>query len=155
MRFLFFVLLLWATPALADWQYTKWGMTPDEVVAASGGTVHRVARQSGAQDTEVEVEGSYVAAGVEFEVKFLFVGDGSGLAVVELTSKAPMKCYDLKRPLDERYGPALGARISNGAMYDWQDAADGTSVSLADGHAVSPPMCVLSYQRRADRKSAL
>ncbi|MBI5940147.1 MAG: hypothetical protein HY859_06950, partial [Caulobacterales bacterium] len=29
--------LLAATPAAADWQWTKWGMTPSEVVSASDG----------------------------------------------------------------------------------------------------------------------
>ena len=31
-----------ASPAGAHWQYSKWGMTPDQVVAASKGTVQRV-----------------------------------------------------------------------------------------------------------------
>ncbi len=34
--------LLVPVDAHADWQFTKWGMTPDEVHAASSGTVLRM-----------------------------------------------------------------------------------------------------------------
>src|SRR5688500_6459757 len=34
-------LLLLTTNARADWQYTRWGMTPDEVLAASNGKAQR------------------------------------------------------------------------------------------------------------------
>ncbi len=35
-------LILAGSPALADWQYTRWGMTPNEVLAASEGAAVRL-----------------------------------------------------------------------------------------------------------------
>jgi hypothetical protein len=42
MRAVIAVALLWATPVHADWQYTKWGMTPEQVIEASGGRVSKI-----------------------------------------------------------------------------------------------------------------
>jgi hypothetical protein len=51
-----------ATPASADWEYTRWGMTAEQVISASGGQAHampasRRYRDGGGQ-FEITVEAS-------------------------------------------------------------------------------------------------
>jgi len=70
-------------PAAADWEYTKWGMTPEQVVKASSGAVlERKARSAGADSgLEIRAEGEFVSGPLRFDVSFGFDGNG-GLAFV-------------------------------------------------------------------------
>lgn len=79
-----------AAPAHADWQFTRWGMSLDEVVAAGEGRVARIAAdQVDAESTMVgtecraQINGPYELAGTTYsKVNLCF--DGTGLARVML-----------------------------------------------------------------------
>jgi hypothetical protein len=69
-RLAFSVLLSWlllATSALADWEYTRWGMSPDEVVASSNGKARRADPGRGRMG-EILPPGSGVLAAAETEI---------------------------------------------------------------------------------------
>ena len=70
--------------ASADWQYTKWGMTVDEVIAASNGKARKFTDP--AQNTDMETlqaVAPYVAGDFVFEAGFNFSKD-SRLRTVRL-----------------------------------------------------------------------
>ena len=65
----------YGSPTRADWQYTKWGMTPEQVVAASGGKAKRPDAAFLATHTDVSpVTGIFVLpSGERASVNFDFV----------------------------------------------------------------------------------
>ncbi|MFC3123839.1 hypothetical protein ACFOD4_02105 [Pseudoroseomonas globiformis] len=75
------MLALGPVPAAADWRYTRWGMTPDEVAAASGGTVQVVPVPEGmGQDPfRIAATGRFHAEGLEWDASFTFNTDGMGV----------------------------------------------------------------------------
>jgi hypothetical protein len=94
-----------ATPALADWQYTKWNMTPHDVVLASKGTVHTVEAKPGQRvfDADLLAEGTYDAAGFSFVSQFFF--DASNrLRAVKLVVDDTSRCGELEQKLQGIYG---------------------------------------------------
>lgn len=87
------------SPAHADWQYTKWGMSPEEVVAASNGKAHLV---SDAEATKYFRSAEYVIAlakgdhsadGEKFSVTFDFTRQAKRLQTVILKATDPSRCY--------------------------------------------------------------
>lgn len=82
--------LAMAAPAHADWQFTRWGMSVDEVLAAGEGRVARIpADQVEAESTMVgtqcrtQISGPYELAGTTYsKVNLCF--DATGLARVML-----------------------------------------------------------------------
>jgi hypothetical protein len=92
-----FVML--APQARADWEYTRWGMTPEQVVNASGGHVKLL---QGAEQRTVSpnmrhgARGTYSDGPVALQVRFTFDPlDGNGLNCV------------FYAVTDEQQGPAL------------------------------------------------
>jgi hypothetical protein len=70
--------------AQADWQFTKWGMTPEQVIAASGNKY-----EIDPEPTDPSVmlkKGDYEAGEYEFDIEFKFRANRQ-LAVVVLTIK--------------------------------------------------------------------
>jgi hypothetical protein len=71
--------LLLVTPAHANWQYTKWGMTPEQVIDASGNTVSKIpADQQRGKSRPGFVgllSGVYSTGDFSFRVDFQFVKD--------------------------------------------------------------------------------
>lgn len=97
---LFLLVLILSSPSFADWQYTKWGMTTEEVRAASNGTATAPAKPGhGFEDetTEGLLTAPYQAGRFSFNAEFLFSKDDHRLASVELhllqedVSKLPRK----------------------------------------------------------------
>jgi hypothetical protein len=60
-----FLALGFVSPAKADWQYTKWGMTPQQVAAASGGNAQLETDGRGCT-------GTYRVGKFKFDVTFEF-----------------------------------------------------------------------------------
>jgi len=70
----------------ADWQYTRWGMTLEEVVAASGGAAQPHAKDPKKNTSKVDTLATapYEAAGFIFRARFLFSRGEPKLARVDL-----------------------------------------------------------------------
>ena len=148
--------LLTAQPAIADWAYTRWGMSPDEVARASGGPVSTHARQAhySSEGHDALASGSYSAAGFEFDVHFLFSKDNRGLSHVTLSVRPVSRCTELLWTLKDIYGlpeeqadePASHgfAAIQVAAR---RDRLRGNHVSLLRiGPPDAPTLCNLTYR---------
>lgn len=75
-----------AVPAHADWEYTNWGMTPDQVVRASGGTAKLLAASEQKKDDDMKmvtkVGGDYAKDGLHLAIKFGFSTETDKLQMV-------------------------------------------------------------------------
>jgi hypothetical protein len=125
--------------AQADWQYTKWGMTKDQVIAASKGEARSlrpgddfVCAYTG-QNVMAIVPAKQIA-GERFNVSFCTTGNGR-LTNVALRSSAA-NFATMKRALISQYGAPLSDSRS-GTI--WNDKKTGNTITLADvaGVAVS------------------
>lgn len=72
-----------ATPAAADWRFTKWGMSPDEVKAAGGDQVVPWKKK---KPLPLAIMGPYEVGGVKFD-DVVFVFDDGKLTEVVLHTK--------------------------------------------------------------------
>lgn len=71
--------------ALADWQYTKWGMTAEEVIAASGGKARKFTDTGQDTDTErLQAITPYRTGDFAFEAGFMFSRKDGRLRSVRL-----------------------------------------------------------------------
>lgn len=132
--------LLIAPMAHADWQYTKWGMTPEQVVAASGGRAKLLPAKQRPRipPLETAASGEFQDGALELRTTFSFNIDGGGLACVfyGLTSEAGGEAF--KTSLISRYGqphsnsglPAIGLQTLN-----WKTATDEIDASFSKGDA--------------------
>jgi hypothetical protein len=98
---------IFAGKALANWQYTRWDMTPEQVVTASRGAAHTVPYDPGKSRTgrQCLVRGQYSIGDEVFDTYFCF-DDQRRLKVVllEINSPAPQQIESLKNALLTEYG---------------------------------------------------
>jgi hypothetical protein len=95
-----------APHARANWEYTKWGMTPEQVVGASKGAVKIVPAADRYKDDEHEIaaQGSHNDGPLHLDVGFMFDNKGGGLTCV-LYNATGEDAAVLKAILIKRYGP--------------------------------------------------
>jgi hypothetical protein len=105
---------LFATSAEANWQYTKWGMTPAQVITASHGAVGwRPVKNPKADGRANEVGGSYIADNRTFDVSFDF--RNGRLSSVALETDM---CATLLPDLETKYGePQI---LADGSFPEWR-----------------------------------
>ena len=85
------------TPALADWQYTQWGMSPAEVQAASNGTaVANQDRRLDADDLTAGLTAFYRGDKRPFTAVFLF-DTGGKLSAVNLNPTDRISCDPIRQ----------------------------------------------------------
>ncbi len=142
-------LVLSNAPAFADWQYTKWGMTPDDVSEASEGTAVL-------PDTAIELVGSnppvhlltapYALAdgSLQFQAHFFF-HDSQSLEMV-LLEPFVQDCVTVYRRLEETYGHGIRHRDQIISSAKWFDRENGNVVFFAE---ISDTSCSLRYRRFA------
>jgi hypothetical protein len=92
------MVILMCSPALADWQYTKWGMTKEQVVEASKG-------QATPTGTKGALVAPYEGGGYQFQASFGFDKTG-GLSSVGLELKDGSHAIGLRNALLGKYGKA-------------------------------------------------
>ena len=120
-------------PALADWQYTRWGMSPDEVKKASDdAAVENPDRGLDADGLKAQLVAPYQGATVPFSAVFLF-GIRDRLAVVTLNPRDPASCARLPGALQAHYGPPLASQdIGKGKSARWNDYGNDNVVNFLD-----------------------
>ncbi len=98
--------LLTTSPARADWQYTKWGMTPEQVVAASGGKAELLPaqRRPPIPSLETVASGEFQDGALTLRTTFSFNAVG-GLACVFYGVTSHDGDAAFKSSLVSRYGP--------------------------------------------------
>jgi hypothetical protein len=130
-----------STPTQAHWQWSRWGMTPVQVVAASGGTARMGAGDRSAQgDITRDVIGSYQAGSFQFEASYWF--DGSGLTKVTMSQHDDAKCLDLQRDLTAKYGKPLEYEGGSVERRMWADKPNENRVVLITSNLA---FCELQY----------
>ena len=87
------LLVLSIGQARADWEYTRWGMTPQEVVAASHGAASQLpaAKQvvNAATKMTVKASGTVKDGALELNVRFAFDTASDRLAMVLFEAENP------------------------------------------------------------------
>lgn len=97
--------LVVASPAHADWQYTRWGMTPEETVASSKGALVLSHGEAGEQlpGSQLNATGSYQTGEFHFKARFYFVNNK--LSEIRLILNDPeLSTIALRHALLGKYG---------------------------------------------------
>ena len=135
------VALLAAVPAQAHWQYTRWGMTPTQVIASSKGQARAAEGDKSAQgDATRDVAGEYSVGERTFKASFWF--DASGLQEVTLSPAGEPHCLELRRDLLAKYGEPVERSFGSVQRLMWADKPSGNRVVvITDGDG----FCELQY----------
>lgn len=145
-------LVLATSPALADWQYTKWGMTPEQVVAASKGaataTTDEERRQFSTTDGKsvALVKARYTSGSYQFDVHFLF--DDGKLSLVSLNLDESDEGL-LAGDLTAKYGPPIDhSRSDIVEVTKWQTPSEDISLLDIGDLGVTRVQGTLTYRPR-------
>ena len=141
-------IILSATTANADWRYTKWGMTTDQVVESSKGKAHKVKSLT----REHRQRGKWVRSthdmdGMAFNVVFRFDPSSGLLHKVDLKLKNNNRCDDLVSIIKTKHPESTAKKISRGwNSLSWSEPASNMQVRFVEGRyrgaAIS---CVIEY----------
>jgi hypothetical protein len=144
------VTILTAAPAYADWQYTHWGMTADQAIAASNGSLSSCtpAACKGATGGKFQPKtiGEYQSGEFKFENIMLF-DDAGGLAKVRLKLADPAQITRLQSALVSKYGEFV---IENAGFLHtrrWMTATD--RIELQNIGTDKRALVLLEYSPRA------
>jgi hypothetical protein len=141
--------------ARADWQYTKWNMTAEEVVAASNGAAERNER-SGKNwgDTNALLQAPYATEKYQFTAYFHFdkKTDRLSRVVLELTDGSKNDLFD---NLIEVYGPPIQKDNTLGMVLNWRWLAEKDTVMYRVFKNKRPPDDIsVVYEPRAEKKGS-
>lgn len=142
------VLLASTAPVRADWQFTQWGMTSEQVVKASKGVARATSPDE--MESKAPINSServlltipvYQAGDLPLAVDFYFDTSGK-LSRVALTLKSPDKIYEMENALINKYGqPTI------------PDGDGGVWLTARDHIVLSREFHVLQYAPRATTSS--
>lgn len=141
----FIIACAFGSPAFADWQYAKWGMTPAEVIEASGGKAVTDDRPaSNDQDGVIKLNASHSAGDYEFLALFKFDRKTDKLTTVQLLLHKPARCDALRDELIAKYGsPARTTSSSLWKEATWLEASDNNRIAIMN--LGSGALCSLEY----------
>jgi hypothetical protein len=112
--------------AFADWQYTRWGMNPQQVISASKGKAAWRPTQFPKPEAPIEeLGGTYSAGGRVFDLKFSFSDNKLVLVSLDL----PV-CGSLLTDIKSAYGPPLDETEGPFPSWRWDDKRKGNQVTL-------------------------
>lgn len=122
-----------AVPAAADWQYTQWGMTPDQVKAASeGAALDNGDRLRDVDGLKAALEAPYQGETVAFTAVFLF-NDQDRLRYVTLNPIGKLSCPLVIQTLVDHYGPPGNrADMVRASTMRWNDLGNDNLVVYLD-----------------------
>lgn len=132
-----FLIVLATSKAHADWQYTKWGMTPDQVVAASGGKAVMILPDDKLAKSDLQskskVRADYATNELSFRSYFEF--GPSGLEAVRLKPINDDAIYRANSLIESVYGkPIFDTTLWNPTrtclttQRKWRDEPGGNDV---------------------------
>jgi len=141
-----FSVLCAGTAADAQWQETRWGMTPEEVAAAMNGLapLSRGSRGDRLGNKTIGNVGEYRLGRARFRAVYYY--DAAGLAHVGLYRRSG-DCRQILMALEEMHGRPV--RISDQVILRliiWHDQPAGNRIRLL----VSQSLCDLNYERLSD-----
>ncbi len=112
----------------ADWQYTRWGMSVDDVIVASGGIAKpnsNVARES-TKNLRTLLKAPYQTGKFKFNVAFMFDTWSKKLVRVNLVLLAPSLGSELGNALKSKYGPPI---LDSSRAANWRDEENGNNIA--------------------------
>lgn len=146
-------LMLSPQVSYADWQWTKWGMSPQQVANDSAG---RATTIEGRKTEKMQnlAKGTYTTNGIEFESIFWFTLSEPRLMLIELIAQSPTfsKCNELRTSLHDVYGKPDdrgGIPLIKLSTYRWRDPSMGNRILLAVSE--SPDRCSIQYTELVTR----
>ena len=146
--------LAWPSSASAQWQYTEWGMNPEQVVAASNGEVARAPsdpqREWGGVD--IAAEGTYRSG--EYEFKSIFYFERNELVSVHLELQSTDLAGDaiaLRHSLYGVYGEPFDETTGIMTIVTWHDTKKNNRVDL---FAIGDRSVELRYRPLKDDSAA-
>ncbi|SFR81524.1 hypothetical protein [Sphingomonas jatrophae] len=139
-----------SVPAQAHWQFTKWGMTPTQVITVSNGMARKGEGDASAQgDATREVVGDYAAGSFKFAVSYWF--DGTGLTRVTMSQHDDAACRELQRDLTAKYDEPVEYEGGSVQRRMWADKPSGNRVVLISSNLA---FCELQYAPLVSRAGA-
>ena len=128
--------------ASANWDYSRWGMTPAQVIAASKGAAKPQPLDYGDSigANQFLASADHQMGPHAFKTEFYFE-NGAALALIRLTLKDSAGCDRLEGDLVKRYGPR-----SPSGRYFWIDKTSGDVITFSDDRG-SRMSCRLVYKR--------
>ncbi|MBO1022836.1 hypothetical protein IPV08_23025 [Methylobacterium sp. SD274] len=126
------VFLLYVTQANADWQYTRWGMTVDEVNEASGKSLTTYRDDSEAKSNNQSLLiGGYKSDDIHFNTYFRF-GKTSKLLETIILKAAPKLCGRVESRLIQTYGKPFKTDNIDKVLvsHQWFDRANNNKVDF-------------------------
>jgi hypothetical protein len=125
-----------APTARADWQYTRWGMTPEQVVAASGGAAQLLpeADRPRLPPMMTAAAGTYQDGPIPMRVAFSFNIQSGGLVCVTYGLNGHDNDEAFKAALVKRYGPpeaASGVAFLSMSNLVWKTPTDKIEATFA------------------------
>lgn len=122
-------LALAPVPADAHWRYTRYGMSPAQVIAASGGKVGRGTGQPGPTEGTVNgAAGRFDADGYSYAANFYF--RRNRLVEVRLDLDGEENCLRLRDDFARIYGQPSDFRESIVNHWTWRDEKWANHVKL-------------------------
>lgn len=143
--------------AVADWQFTKWGMTPEEVSASSHGELQPT------QPNERENRGGlpllkmeYQSRDFRFSAKFVF-NKQRRLSAVILDPLDMGECGQIQQSVLSQYDKAeIVTRSPMSLNYAWRDHSHDNRVTFSNNLPGQFSYCVIAYESlAASTKSGL
>lgn len=138
-------LVLTTVTASADWQYTKWGMTTEEVITASGNKASKPKKPNTIKDGHIVnlLSAPYETERFKFKADFWFGKKSRQLEMVKLDLIDLDQCPSLIGELKSIYGTGELKKLSFGDSYKWRDNDSKNNIYLMD---VPNGFCNLDYQ---------
>lgn len=118
------------TATLANWQYTKWGMTEAQVAAkVPGGTRPSKAFDGNGDSEQPKIEGGHTANGRQFTATFYFSASG-GLSRVSLTPIELGECLKIIDDLLVAFGEPSVKKRGSWITHDFQWSVPSSGVRV-------------------------
>ena len=117
--------------AKADWEYTKWGMTLQQVVSASKNLARESSdRRPDSAGNVTKLVAPYKSGKFSFEARFEFdAADRLSAVTLFLTDK--WLCDELQVSVETAYGPVQGGTSTSLYIIEnWQDQKNKNSVTF-------------------------
>lgn len=137
--------------AHADWQYTKWGMTRDQLLQATPEKVDASSPWASPDKKTVwALNAPYQAAGVTFKANFGFDSESGRLVMVKLQPVDAGSCGGLKGSLLEKYGKPETEdekKLQGNTMYEarWKDTSSGNTLRYLNMMVMRNIVCSIDY----------